>query len=134
LNPGGAQLILVVDDDSAIRVLVARILRRAGYETAMAANGEEALTELRARRFEAVVLDLMMPVMSGFEVLRYLDEHDDAGAPPVIVVSATSEADLKSIDSPAVHAVLRKPFDVQKLIETVHECAPLRVTAERPPR
>lgn len=117
-------MILVVDDDVAIRVLVSRILRREGYTTAEAANGQEALDHLRANTVEAVVLDLMMPVMSGFEVIRYLATHDDAGRPPVIVVSATSEADLQSIDSPVVHAVLRKPFDVSALVEAVQASAP----------
>jgi CheY-like chemotaxis protein len=114
----------VVDDDAAIRDLVARILRRSGYATVLATNGEEALAEMRAGRFEAVLLDLMMPVMLGFEVLRDLDGNHAAGRPPVIVISATTEADLQTIASPAVRAVLRKPFDVEVLIATVHECAP----------
>jgi CheY-like chemotaxis protein len=118
-------VILVVDDDVAIRVLVTRILRREGYETAEAANGQEALDLMRGNTYEAVVLDLMMPVMSGFELIRYLTSHEDAGSPPVIVISATSEADLKSIDSPAVHTVLRKPFDVRALVEAVQASAPL---------
>jgi CheY-like chemotaxis protein len=113
--------VLVVDDDDAIRTLIARVLKRAEYEVAVAANGSEALTHLRTHPFTAVVLDLMMPVMSGFEVLEYLRTHDDAGTPAVVVVSAAGERDLDSIQSPLVRAVLRKPFDLTELLKAVEK-------------
>lgn len=114
--------ILVVDDDAAIRALMKRVLQRAEYEVTEAANGVEALAKLRAQSFGAVILDLMMPVMSGFDVVRYLDTHDDAGAPCVLVVSAASDHDIHSVRSPRVHAVLRKPFDLPDLLEAVEHC------------
>jgi CheY-like chemotaxis protein len=114
--------VLVVDDDEAIRKLVVRVLRREQYETAEAVNGGEALDRLRERTFAAMVLDLMMPVMTGIEVIRYLETHDDAGAPCVIVVTAAAERDLLQVQSPSVHAVLRKPFDLTALLEAVRDC------------
>jgi CheY-like chemotaxis protein len=113
--------VLVVDDDDAIRTLIARVLKRAEYEVAVAANGNEALIHLRTHPFTTVVLDLMMPVMSGFEVLEYLRTHDDAGTPAVVVVSAAGERDLESIQSPLVRAVLRKPFDLTELLAAVEK-------------
>jgi CheY-like chemotaxis protein len=113
--------VLVVDDDDAIRTLISRVLKRAAYEVAVAANGAEALTHLRTHPFTTVVLDLMMPVMSGFEVLEYLRTHDDAGTPAVVVVSAAGERDLESIQSPLVRAVLRKPFDLTELLKAVEK-------------
>ena len=117
LNP-----ILIVDDDDAIRILVSRVLRREQYEVAQAINGRDALDQLRTRTFGAVILDLMMPVMTGFELIEYLDTHGDAGAPCVIVVSATSETELKTVVSPHVHAVLRKPFDLVALLAALSSC------------
>jgi CheY-like chemotaxis protein len=114
--------VLVVDDDEAIRNLVVRVLRREQYQTAEAVHGREALERLREKPFAAMVLDLMMPVMTGIEVIRYLETHDDAGAPCVIVVTAASERDLLQVRSPSVHAVLRKPFDLTALIAAVRDC------------
>jgi two-component system chemotaxis response regulator CheY len=115
--------VLVVDDDDAIRTLISRVLLRANYEVAQAGNGSEALAKLRARRFQTVVLDLMMPVMSGFEVVEYLRTNDDAGAPCIVVVSAAGERDLQSITSPLVRSVLRKPFDLPELLAAVEKCS-----------
>jgi CheY-like chemotaxis protein len=124
--------ILIVDDDDAIRILVSRVLRREQYAVAQATNGREALEQLRVRTFDAVVLDLMMPVMTGFELIDYLDTHEDAGSPCVIVVSATSETELKTVVSPHVHAVLRKPFDLETLIAAVRSCDAHRPTLQPP--
>jgi CheY-like chemotaxis protein len=115
--------VLVVDDDDAIRTLISRVLTRADFEVAQAGNGSEALVKLRSRRYRTVVLDLMMPVMSGFEVVEYLRSNDDAGAPCIVVVSAAGERDLQSITSPLVHSVLRKPFDLPDLLAAVEKCA-----------
>jgi CheY-like chemotaxis protein len=114
--------VLVVDDDEAIRNLVVRVLRREQYETAEAVHGGEALDRLRERPFAAMVLDLMMPIMTGIEVIRYLETHDDAGAPCVIVVTAASERELQQVRSASVHAVLRKPFDLTALVAAVRDC------------
>ena len=115
--------VLVVDDDDAIRTLISRVLLRADFDVAQAGNGSEALAKLRARRFQTVVLDLMMPVMSGFEVVEYLRTNDDAGAPCIVVVSAAGERDLQSITSPLVRSVLRKPFDLPELLAAVEKCS-----------
>jgi two-component system chemotaxis sensor kinase CheA len=115
--------VLVVDDDDAIRTLVARVLVRAQYEVGLASNGSEAIAELRANPYRLVVLDLMMPVMSGFELVQYLATHDDAGQPCIIVVSAAGERDMQKVASPLVHTVLRKPFDLPELLQAVERCA-----------
>ena len=115
--------ILVVDDDDAIRTLVTKVLVRERFEVEQASNGEQALTKLRAGAFGTVVLDLMMPVLSGFEVIQYLETHDDAGAPRIIVVSAASEGDVERARSPSVCAVLRKPFGLSTLVAAVRACS-----------
>lgn len=115
--------VLVVDDDDAIRTLISRVLLRADFDVAQAGNGSEALAKLRTRPFRTVVLDLMMPVMSGFELVDYLRDHDDCGAPCIVIVSAAGERDLRSITSPLVKSVLRKPFDLPELLAAVEKCA-----------
>ena len=115
--------VLVVDDDDAIRTLISRVLLRADFDVAQAGNGSEALAKLRMRPFRTVVLDLMMPVMSGFELVDYLRDHDDCGAPCIVIVSAAGERDLQSITSPLVKSVLRKPFDLPELLAAVEKCA-----------
>ncbi|HEX7154841.1 MAG TPA: response regulator [Thermoanaerobaculia bacterium] len=119
----GDQPILVVDDDDAIRTLISRVLTRDGHTVEQAANGAEALDKLRARDCRVMVLDLMMPVLSGFEVLRYLEEHDDAGTPCVIVASAAASPAVDTAKAVrCVHAVLRKPFDIDALRQAVNAC------------
>lgn len=115
--------VLVVDDDDAIRTLISRVLLRAGYGVDQAGNGSEALSKLRTRAYATIVLDLMMPVMSGFELVDYLGTNDDAGAPCIVIVSAAGERDLQSITSPLVKSVLRKPFDLPELLEAVEKCS-----------
>jgi CheY-like chemotaxis protein len=115
--------VLVVDDDESIRNMVVRVLRRECYETAEAADGGEALDRLRERPFAAMVLDLMMPIMTGIQVIQYLETHDDVGAPCVIVITAAGERELRQIQSPSVHAVLRKPFELRTLIAAVRDCS-----------
>jgi two-component system, chemotaxis family, chemotaxis protein CheY len=115
--------VLVVDDDDAIRTLISRVLTRAEFDVAQAGNGSEALVKLRTHPYRTVVLDLMMPVMSGFELVDYLRDHDDAGAPCIVIVSAAGERDLQSIESPLVKSVLRKPFDLPELLAAVEKCA-----------
>jgi CheY-like chemotaxis protein len=77
---------------------------------------------MRARPFAVMVLDLMMPVMTGPELIEYIETHDDAGARCIIVVSAASERDVGRIKSAHVHAVLRKPFDLHELVAAVQAC------------
>ncbi|HEY0143375.1 MAG TPA: response regulator [Thermoanaerobaculia bacterium] len=114
--------VLVVDDDSAIRALVSRVLRRATYAVAEASNGLEALQKLRAEPYDTVVLDLMMPVMSGYEVVRYLETHDDAGVPCIIIMSAAAEQALEDARSANVHALIRKPFELDTLLAALEQC------------
>ena len=113
--------VLIVDDDAAIRQLLALLLRKHSFDIEEAANGEEAIHRIRARRYDAIVLDLMMGPGSGFEVLnelRGLRPHDRC----VVVVSATSERNLRAADGPNVCARIRKPFDVTELVREVSAC------------
>jgi CheY-like chemotaxis protein len=111
--------IMVVEDDAETRELIAEILREDGYTVQTAANGAEALAALRATlpRPDIILLDLMMPVMSGWQ---FLDERaaDEALARiPVVVLSADPTRQLAS--SRGIVAVVGKPFDLPRLLTLV---------------
>lgn len=111
--------ILVVEDDAEIRELVADVLTEDGYDVAQAANGQEALDYLRAKRPQpcVILLDLMMPVLSGPELLEILAEDQRLASLPVIVVSAVAERGT----APGVKRFLRKPISAAVLRRVVAE-------------
>jgi CheY-like chemotaxis protein len=121
--PGVAQAmpfsyVLVVDDDPAIRGLVADALRGEGYSVDLAAHGREALDAMRARCPVTVVLDLMMPVMDGFSFMEACHAEQLCGGVPIVVISAAHDA-LRKIREVPVNAFIAKPFDLEDLIKTV---------------
>lgn len=85
--------ILIVDDHEMNRDLLARYLKRDGHTVVTAENGRQALAMLIMRKFDLVLLDLMMPEMTGFEVLARLRADDDMRHIPVIVVSALEDTE-----------------------------------------
>jgi CheY-like chemotaxis protein len=96
--PEGRGEVLVVDDDPAVRRLVFETLHGDGIELREAADGESALDEIAAKKPDAVILDLMMPGLDGFEVLERLQEDPETKMLPVVVLTArslsTSEREL----------------------------------------
>ena len=103
---------LVVDDDPFNRVLLATSLEEEGYTVATAENGLQALDILRANPFDVVLLDLLMPEMDGFEVLKQMKAESTLRHIPVIVISAVDEMEsvVQSIEMGATDH-LSKPFD-----------------------
>ena len=114
--------VLVVDDDANIRRMVIAALRREGYSFLEAPNGREALDIMRADRPDVVVLDLMMPVVSGWDVLRERVEDDDLRRIPVIIVSANRDPEVATAMAQGICAFLPKPFDIGALSALVRSC------------
>lgn len=124
--------ILVVDDDLDIRETLLELLELEGYTTRGAANGQEALDRLRQVRASVILLDLMMPVMDGFEFRR-----QQLGDPvlcdiPVIVVSAGGNCE-RSARELGAHGCVKKPLDVIKLLDSIRAARALRAPSEPPP-
>jgi DNA-binding response OmpR family regulator len=109
--------VLVVDDEPTIAEVVARYLERAGYESATAGDGLEALRLAAERRPDLVVLDLMLPGIGGLEVLRRLRAD---GGPAVILLTAKGEQDdrVSGLRSGADDYVV-KPFSPSELVARV---------------
>jgi CheY-like chemotaxis protein len=115
--------VLVVDDDQAIRGLLRSVLRRDGHAVEEAVDGVEALEKLRDHAYAAVLLDLMMPRMNGWEVLNQIEAEDPRRLECVIVISAAlPKKGLPPGHESAVFAVIPKPFDLEALRDVVRRC------------
>ena len=112
--------ILIVDDDDTIRALVMTVLRRRGYGLDGARNGVDALEKLSTCRYALVVLDLMMPQLSGYGVLEHLAKQPADTRPLVLVLTAGLEP--KPFDQGFVVGTMHKPFDIELLVDTVSGC------------
>lgn len=119
---GKAFSVLVVDDDQSIRRMIVAALRREGYRFFEAANGREALDLMRAHHPDVVVLDLMMPMVSGWDVLRERLNEPELSRIPVIIVSANRDAELAHAVDKGICAFLPKPFDIGTLSALVRSC------------
>src|SRR5689334_2995941 len=106
--------VLVVDDEPAIRALVAKIVERAGHPVESARDGAEAIERLESNEYAVVVLDLMMPNIDGYGLIEYIKKRPQKH-PAIIVISAGDTAALRRLDGSMVHSILRKPFDIDVL-------------------
>jgi CheY-like chemotaxis protein len=104
--------VLVVDDEEDVRSFVRLILEDAGYEVETAMDGREGLKAIHLSRPDLVLLDLMMPVMDGWQVLAGVGRHH----PPFVVLSASNEPERARKEGAV--ALVSKPFQVRDLIAT----------------
>ena len=112
--------ILAVDDERHIVRLVEVNLQRAGYEVVTAYDGREALEKVKAENPDLVVLDVMMPYMDGFEVLKTLKADPSTAEIPVIMLTAKAQdADVFRGWQSGVDCYLTKPFNPMELLTFV---------------
>src|SRR5207248_1294087 len=111
---------LIAEDDAALRRMMVALLRPMNVQVDEACDGLEAVERLRERRYDVVIVDLMMPRVDGYAVIRYLEQKDPhAGA---IVTSAVPEEALAPVTrSNVVRGVLSKPFDIDEFSTSVRE-------------
>lgn len=110
--------ILVVDDEDALRTVLSSELEGEGYNVASAADGSEAIEILKKSAFDLILLDIKMPNVDGFEVLKFIKETH----PLTKVIMLTGFADLKNaIESKKLGAedFVSKPYDLVDLLTTV---------------
>jgi PAS domain S-box-containing protein len=120
---GDRRLVLIAEDDDDIRDVIGDVLEVAGYDVVAARNGREALDMLaRGLRPCLILLDLMMPVMSGWELLDALRADGDLERLPVVILSAAADG---STPLPGARQWLPKPFHVPMLLAAVAQhCTP----------
>jgi DNA-binding NtrC family response regulator len=110
--------ILVVDDEDALRTVLSAELEGEGYQVTTAADGQEAINVLTSSGFDLILLDIKMPNVDGFEVLKFVKEKH----PKTKVIMLTGFADLKNaIESKKLGAedFVSKPYDLVDLLTTV---------------
>jgi len=115
-----AKKILIVDDEPEIVGILKFRLSSWGYETLSALNGEEALKVAATEKPDLILLDVMMPGMSGFEVLKKLKSQDITKAIPVIMVTvAAARAEMERGLKEGAAYYLTKPYDASELLERI---------------
>jgi CheY-like chemotaxis protein len=122
-----APRILIVDDDELIHKLLGAILQKAGFECLDALSGQEGLDIAQAERPELVILDIMMPEMDGFEVMRALKSNPITSAIPVIFLSGKYHNREKAMARELGAAdFMEKPFERSELLARVKTYLTLR--------
>ena len=114
--------VLIVEDDGATQMLLQAILHHHAIECTIVADGAAALRAMRHEEFGAIVLDLLMPVMSGFDVLRELAVSDPQSLDRVIVSTAAADTILTGCSELSkVRCVIRKPLDIDVFVAEIHD-------------
>ena len=114
--------VLIVDDNDATRALVTAVLRR-DFLVDAATDGSEALEKLTHKRFGAVLLDLRMPQVDGFDVLDFLQSNHPALLSRVVVMTAAlTKAEIARANAFGICGIIAKPFEVDTLLDAVRHC------------
>jgi CheY-like chemotaxis protein len=114
--------ILVVDDEPAILEMIAELLMYEGYQVVTTSEGSVALAQAKVDPPALILLDLMMPGMSGWQVIAALKASPQTRAIPVVLLSARRDLPATAAELEVV-TFLAKPFDIDELLSIVHEHA-----------
>ena len=112
---------LVVEDDAVTRTLLAQLLESLDCDVDLAIEGEEALALLLTHHYDVVLLDIMLPAMTGIEVMEALRREKPRVLGCIIVVTGLDVREIRSL-FPAVHDTLSKPVLPGRLREAVRSC------------
>jgi DNA-binding response OmpR family regulator len=117
--------VLIVDDEPNIVTSLTFLMNKSGFETSVARDGDEALTEVERFHPDLVLLDVMMPEVDGWEMLRRVQERHGVGAIPVIMFSGkVDEQAAEEATSRGAQAFIGKPFNPQELIDQTKQLLP----------
>jgi CheY-like chemotaxis protein len=120
----GVARVLVVDDDKPLHSLIESLLRRYSVVVEHEFDGALAVRRLRREAFDAIVVDLMLPGMNGFELISELKQWDPAMLSRTVVVTAAAESILRQFkDASLVRRVIRKPFEISDFTHELLLCA-----------
>jgi CheY-like chemotaxis protein len=112
--PARSRRVLIVDDEPLVLKSVARVVRLMGYDVTLAADGYEAIEQLRARPFDVIVSDVSMPQMDGLELLKRVREIDRR-VPVVLATGTPDEGDAQAALELGAFRYLVKPVDPGRL-------------------
>lgn len=112
--------ILVVDDERDLLTAVTGVLADEGYDVIECSDGREALERLATKKPDVALIDVMMPVMSGIELVEILRQDPRFKKLPIVIMSAVEAAD---IDKDAYAGFLKKPFKLKRLLDLIEHIA-----------
>ena len=113
----------MIDDDENIQTLMEAIFHQEGMVVDFARDGRTAIDKLRAGRYDALILDLMLPKINGFELIRELKSREPAVLARTIVLTAAADRTLRDFDDAGlVRRIMRKPFELQEFVDEVRAC------------
>jgi len=115
--------IMVVDDEEDVLETVAMVLNQNGFETITTDNGKKGISEAKKHKPNLILLDVMMPDMTGYEVVEKLSQHSSTKGIGIILLSAitATEDEKKKIKKGAVRDFIEKPFDIDDLVRRVNK-------------
>ncbi len=113
--------IMVVDDEPDILTTVGKILELSGYEVIRAIDGRDCLSKLNANKPDLILLDIMMPEMSGWDVAARIKENPRWNAIPIVFLTAKGDVMSKGMGSLAAEDYITKPFDIKDLKNRVEK-------------
>ena len=110
--------VLVVDDDTSVRESVSKVLNEEGYDAVLAADGDAALKQFATREIDLLLLDLGLPIKSGWDVFEQITTEN----PFVPIIIITGQADqYRAAVAAGVGALMEKPLDVPRLLQTIQD-------------
>jgi CheY-like chemotaxis protein len=112
---------LVVEDDATTRTLLAGVLESIDCDVDLATDGEEALVQIEARHYDVILLDIVLPKMTGIDVMESLRRDRPDMLRCIIVVTGLDIREVRSL-FPAVHETLSKPVMPNRLRQAVRSC------------
>ena len=118
-------LVLIVDDDDRLRQYLRINLGLEGYAVKEAGSGDEGLAAIDDEPPDLILLDVMMPKVDGWEMLRRMQERHGIGSIPVIMFSGKSEEFAEEAAARGAQAFIGKPFDPQQLIDSTKQLLPV---------
>lgn len=126
--------ILVVDDSPDILFLVEAILQGAGYHIRCAENGYAALEQVKQSSPDLIIVDIMMPGLSGYDVINRVRQNSDIPYIPILVMTACSFFEVKKESKGQADGVIYKPIDIDELLSQVNFMLKLKQKKAEHPR
>lgn len=113
--------ILVVEDENALQTLLVNTLKKAGYECIVASNGLEALEKFSSKKPDLILLDIVLPEMSGFDVLEKIRVTFDSKVPVIIVSNLKEDDDVEMGNNLGINDyILKSDISLKKLLLKIH--------------
>jgi len=114
--------VLVIEDNLEIRENTAEILELAGYKVITADNGEQGLSIVARENPDIVLCDILMPGINGYQVMKEIRDNPlTAGIPFIYVTASAEKTDVKLAMGLGANGYVRKPFDIQELMEAIED-------------